>query len=70
MTSGMEAGSLGGVVSGTTKGPARFTKGSSKVLVEGSPATYSTCPLDANGSNANAKGIQNVPSQSKVFVGG
>ena len=69
-TSGMEAGSAGGVVSGMIKGPARFTMGSSKVFVEGVAATYQTCPIDANGTNANSKGVQSVPSQTTVFVGG
>jgi hypothetical protein len=69
-TSGMEAGSLGGVVSGTVKGPARFTTGSAKVTIEGKAAAYQTCPLDANGTNANSKGVQSAPSQTKVLVAG
>ncbi len=70
MTSGMEAGVAGGVVSGMIKGPARFTMGSSKVMIEGAPAVYLTCPMDANGANANTKGVQSVPSQVKVLVTG
>ena len=69
-TSGMEAGSIGGVISGMTMGPARFTMGSSKVTIEGAAAIYQTCPIDANGSNANSKGVQAEPSQDKVLVAG
>jgi len=70
MTSGMEAGVAGGIISSMIKGPARFTLGSSKVMIEGAPATYQTCPMDANGTNANTKGVQSVPSQVKVLVTG
>lgn len=69
-TSGDEAGTLGGVVSGSNLDQARFAEGSKKVAVEGSPVGFQTCPVDANGSNANAKGIHDAPSQSKVKVGG
>jgi Domain of unknown function (DUF4150) len=69
MTSGDEAGSLGGVVSGMIKGPAKFTKGSLKVKVMGMPVAFQTCPIGQNGTNANAPlGIHDTPSQPKVSV--
>lgn len=70
MTSGMEAGVSGGVISGMIKGPARFTMGSMKVMVEGNPAVFQTNPIGGNGSNANSYGVQSVPSQVKVIVMG
>lgn len=69
-TSGDEPGTLGGVVSGKNLERARLAEGSSKVFVEGEAVGYQTCPVDANGSNANAKGIHDAASQSKVFVSG
>jgi hypothetical protein len=69
-TSGDEAGTLGGVVSGKNMERARFAEGSSKVFVEGAAVGYQTCPVDANGSNANAKGIHDASSQTKVRVSG
>lgn len=71
MTTGDEAGSAGGVVSGSIKGPAKFKKGSMKVKVEGAPIAFQTCPMGHNGSNANAPaGIHATPSQVKVLVSG
>jgi hypothetical protein len=67
MTSGDEAGSLGGIMSGMIKGPARFTKGSTKVKAEGQPVIFQTCMSAHNGVNANAPmGVQTTPSQNKV----
>ncbi|MFO0548762.1 MAG: PAAR-like domain-containing protein [Polyangiaceae bacterium] len=69
MTSGDEAGSAGGVVSSTIKGPAKAQKGSVKVKAEGQPVVFQTCPFGQNGVSANAPaGIQDSPSQSKVTV--
>ncbi len=69
MTSGDEAGSAGGVVSGTIKGPAMFTRGSAKVMIEGKPVVFHTCTTGHNGQAANAPiGIHDVPSQTKVTV--
>jgi hypothetical protein len=69
MTSGDEAGSAGGVISGTIKGPAQPKKGSAKVKVEGKPVVFQTCPFGHNGTNANAPmGMQTTPSQTKVMV--
>ena len=69
MTSLDEAGVAGGVVSGTIKGPAMFTKGSAKVMVEGTPVVFHTCTTGHNGSAANAPvGVHDTPSQAKVMV--
>ena len=54
MTSGDEAGAAGGVVSGTIKGPAMFTRGSAKVMIEGKPVVFHTCTSGHNGSSPNA----------------
>lgn len=69
MTSGDEAGSLGGVISGTIKGPAQFNIGSFSVEIEGSPAVYQTCMTGQNGSSANAPvGLHDSPSQADVKI--
>jgi len=69
MSSGDEAGSLGGLVSGKIKGEAVPKKGSAKVKMEGSPAIFQTCMFGQNGKNANAPaGVQMAPSQTKVTV--
>jgi len=69
MSSGDEAGSAGGVVSGTIKGPVSFKKGSAKVKAEGQPIVFQTCTTGHNGTSANAPmGVQASPSQSKIFV--
>lgn len=69
MTSGDEGGSVGGVVSSTIKGPAKATKGSTKVKVEGQAVVYQTCPMAHNGVSANAPtGVHDSPSQTKVCV--
>ncbi|NOZ51720.1 MAG: DUF4150 domain-containing protein [Gammaproteobacteria bacterium] len=69
VSSGNEAGSVGGVVSGKIKGEAVPKKGSAKVKIEGSPAIYHTCLFGQNGKNANAPaGVQMLPSQTKVVV--
>jgi len=71
MSSGDEAGSAGGVMSGKNKGPIKFLKGSLKVTVEGTPVVFLTCMSGQNGSNANAPaGAQISPSQEKVMVMG
>ncbi len=69
MSSGDEAGSAGGVVSGKIKGEIVFRRFSSKVKVEGNPVVFQTCTTAHNGKNANAPmGIQAAPSQQKVKV--
>ena len=69
MSSGDEAGSAGGVVSGMIKGPATFKQGSMKVKIEGKGAAYQMAMVAQNGSNPNAPvGHQMAPSQIKVMV--
>lgn len=68
-TSGDEAGTAGGVVSGQNMGPAKFQKGSAKITVEGNPPVYLTGMVGQNGSSANAPtGVQTTPTQPKVIV--
>lgn len=70
MSSGDEAGTVGGVVSNTFKGPAKFKKGSSKAKAEGNPICHLTSMIGQNGvANANhPAGVQVAPSQTKVTV--
>lgn len=69
ITSGDEAGSLGGVSSQMFKGPASPKTYSFKVKAEGQPVVYFTCMFGHNGVNANAPlGLHNVPSQGKVLT--
>ncbi|MEN6525363.1 MAG: DUF4150 domain-containing protein [Candidatus Polarisedimenticolia bacterium] len=69
MSSGDEAGSVGGVVSNMIKGQASFKMGSVKVKVEGQQLVYVGCMTGQNGSNANMPaGAQIAPSQVRVHV--
>jgi hypothetical protein len=70
MSSGDEAGTIGGVVSNRFKGPAKFRKGSSKVKAEGKEVCHLTSTSGQNGAgNSNVPpGVQVAPSQSKVLV--
>lgn len=69
MTSGDEAGTAGGVVSGMNMGPAKPKLGSMGVVVEGQKVVYQTCMFGQNGSNANMPaGVQAAPSQTMVTV--
>jgi len=70
MSSGDEAGTVGGVVSNKFKGPAQFKKGSSKVKVEGKQLCHLTSVSGQNGGgNSNVPpGVQVAPSQTKVTV--
>jgi len=71
MSSGNEPGCMpGGVASGMIKGPVSFAKGSAKIMMEGQPPVFHTCPTKHNGASPNTAGNQGVPSQSKVLVGG
>lgn len=66
---GDEAGSAGGVVSGTVASKVVFRKASSKVKFEGKGAVFHTAPTAHNGANANAPvGVHVAPSQTKVLV--
>jgi uncharacterized Zn-binding protein involved in type VI secretion len=71
MSSGDEAGSLGGVISNTVKGSCQFRIGSSTVKMEGQGAAYLGSMIGHNNaSNANMPtGSQISPSQSTVTVG-
>jgi hypothetical protein len=69
MSSGDEAGSIGGMVSSMIKGAVKFKKGSSKVKFEGTPGCYIGSMTGQNGSNANMPaGAQIAPSQTKVLI--
>jgi hypothetical protein len=71
MSSGNEPGCMpGGVMSGMIKGPVSFSKGSVKVIVEGQPPIFHSCPTKHNGASPNTAGAQTVPSQAKVMVNG
>ncbi len=70
-SSGDEAGSAGGIISGMIKGPVKFTSCSTKVKFEGQYAVYLGCQSAHNGNSANCPvGSQMVPSQTKVMIGG
>lgn len=69
MTQGDEAGTAGGVVSGTFGGPCKRTMGSAKVMIEGNPAVRVLMSIASNGTSANApSGMQLAPSQAKVLI--
>lgn len=68
-SSGDEAGTNGGVTSGTNMGPVEPKQFSSKVYFAGKKAVFATGMTAHNGSNANMPaGAQIAPSQAKVFV--
>lgn len=58
VSSGDEAGTAGGVVSGKFKGPAEFKKGWAKVKAEGREVSHLTVPVGQNlGGSANIVGL-------------
>ena len=69
MSSGDEAGSAGGVISGVFAGPVKYKMGNSKVKVEGNDIETFTMMTGQNGSNPNAVGAQIAPSQTVVLIG-
>lgn len=70
-TSGDEAGTAKGVVSGTQMDKAVFRQGAPSVKVEGHDIAVHLRPTAHNGSNANAPaGAHASPSQSAVIVSG
>ena len=70
-SSGDEAGTAGGIISGMNMGPVKFTSASTKVKFEGQYAVYLGCQTAHNGNNANCPvGSQLDPSQTKVMIGG
>jgi hypothetical protein len=69
MSTGDEAGSAGGVVSGMIKGPCQYKRFSAKVKLEGANAVFQLCNTTHNGTSPNAPlGMQAQPSQTKVTV--
>ena len=70
LSSGDEAGCAGGVVSGVFIGPAKFTLGSTVVMIGGAPAVYLGSMIGQNGvGNSNMPAGQQVaPSQAIVNV--
>jgi hypothetical protein len=68
-STGDEAGSVGGVVSGTVAQKVVFKLGSSKVLAEGKGMVFQTAMTAHNGASANMPaGLHDSPSQTKVLV--
>ncbi len=67
-TTGDEPGTLNGVVSGCIQGPATFTSGSEKVVIEGAKAVFQGCATKQDGDNANAVGSLVNPSQTTVSI--
>ncbi|MCG3182770.1 MAG: hypothetical protein ICCCNLDF_00836 [Planctomycetes bacterium] len=69
MSSGDEAGTLGGMISNKFKGEVIFKKGSMKVKFEGKGVCHITSITSHNGTNANMPaGAQIAPSQVMVLV--
>lgn len=70
-TQGDEAGTAGGVTSGTNMDKAVFKQGVSKVKFEGDEVVSLLKPTAHNGSSANAPGgVVLAPGQVKVLVNG
>lgn len=69
MSSGDEAGTLGGMMSSMIKGPVSYKLGSFKVMAEGKGICTIGAMTSHNGSGpANIPGAQIAPSQVKVMV--
>ena len=70
MSSGDEAGTGGGVMSGTFMGVVKFKTASSKIYAKGKRVILLGAVTAHNGDNANMPAGQQVaPSQGKVFAG-
>ncbi|MEW6265986.1 MAG: DUF4150 domain-containing protein [Thermodesulfobacteriota bacterium] len=70
-SSGDEAGTGNGVVSGTVRDQVSFKTASAKVMAQGHPIVYQGCLCAHNGNNANMPAGQIIsPSQTKVIIGG
>jgi hypothetical protein len=67
-SSGDEAGSSGGVVSGSNTDEVNFSQGSSAVEVDGYEWVYCGATTEHNGSSANTTGNQISPSQTTVMI--
>jgi hypothetical protein len=69
MSSGDEAGSLGGVISGVFKNSAELADGCDTVTAEGMPVAYLLVPVEQNGGGANSKmGKAVQPPQTSVLI--
>lgn len=66
LTSGDEAGSMGGLITGLIKGPGKTTMGNPLILVSGLPGESLANPTSGNMMNAPV-GVQVVPSISTVL---
>jgi len=66
LTNGDNAGSIGGVASGTDMGKASHITGANTMLVGGIPATRMTSITSQN--TTNATGARISPSQTKVLI--
>jgi hypothetical protein len=66
MTNGDQAGVAMGMVSGKIMGEAKFTMGSEKVTLEGSPAVRMGDPSTHNSNNTIGSCL--APSQSKLMI--
>jgi hypothetical protein len=68
-SSGDEAGTAGGVVSGKNMDQVAFKTGVAKVKIEGNDVVALTSMTAHNGASANMPaGVQIAPSQAKVLV--
>jgi uncharacterized Zn-binding protein involved in type VI secretion len=61
-TTGDEAGSLGGVVSGVFKGEAKFSNYSMDVMIEGRNVARLGDPMTMNGNAPNTSGVETQPN--------
>jgi hypothetical protein len=69
MSSGDEAGSIGGIMSGVFKNSAEIADGCSTVTAEGMPVAYLLVGVEQNGGGSNAKGGKAVqPPQTSVLI--
>jgi hypothetical protein len=66
-TTGDEAGSVGGVRSGVTRGKVTFTQGSASVKIYGQSVVRMSDPTEQNNGNAVGQVLGGVPN---VLVGG
>lgn len=67
LSSGDNAGAVGGVASGMMMGPTTFKMGSMGVMIEGLPAMRLTSMTGQNGMSPNCPGVTLAPSQVKVM---
>jgi hypothetical protein len=67
-STGDEAGSLGGVISGVFAGPTRFQEASAKVKARGKGVVLLCGKTGQNGMSPNALGQVVSPSQTKVLA--